>query len=62
MTDGRSDSSEQQQVSLRLPMHLVEAVREHRDRMLAASPGVSVSIADAYRALLLAGLSSVGSR
>ncbi len=52
-TDANDD-----QVTVRLPAHLVERVDRHRGRMAEAAPGVGIRRSDALRALILLGLES----
>lgn len=51
-----SDDTETKQITLRLPVGLVERLNAHAQRLMAQHPGVHVSRTDAIRALLLDGL------
>jgi len=42
-------------IGVRLPAHLIEALRQKRSAMARATPGAAITLSDAVRSWLLAG-------
>ena len=53
-----SSSGEAETIGVRLPAHLIESLRAKRSAMAKATPGAAITMSDAVRALLLAGLAA----
>lgn len=45
-------------LGVRLPAHLIDALKAKRATMAKATPGAAITISDAVRALILAGLAA----